>query len=102
MVVEFQAKLSSLGPHQETKDTPTRDVEHSKKRLREDYVPMSTEDLVQWMADRQKDLQEAMSSGRFHNVTRLAQLVADGGAQLKTWTAENHVSIAAHSVNMVP
>ena len=41
------------------------------------------EDLVQWMADRQKDLQEAMLSGRIHDVTRLAKLVAYGGAQLK-------------------
>ena len=39
----------------------TGGVEPSKKRLREDYIPMSTEDLVQWMADRQQDLQEAMS-----------------------------------------
>ena len=80
----------------------TEGGEPCKKRLREDYVPMCTEDLVQWMADRQKDLQEAMLSGRAHDVTRLAQLVAEGGAQLKTWTAENHVSMVAHSVNMVP
>ena len=33
-------------------------------------------------------------------MTRLAQLVAEGGAQLQTWTAENHVSMVAHSVNM--
>ena len=37
-----------------------------------------------------------------HDVTRLAQLVAEGGAQLKTWTAENHLSMVANSVNMVP
>ena len=72
-------------------------MEPSKKRFLEDYIPMSTEDLVQWM----KDLQEAMSSGRTHDVTRLAQLVAEGGVQLKMWTAENHVSMVAHSVNMV-
>ena len=70
----------------------TEGGEPCKKRLREDYVPMSTEDLVQWMADRQKDLQEAMLSGRTHDVTRLAQLVAE--------VAE--VSMVAHSVNMVP
>ena len=73
-----------------------------QKRLREDYIPMCMADLVQWVADRQKDLQEAMSSGKTHDVTRLAQLVAEGGAQLKTWTAENHLSMVANSVNMVP
>ena len=80
----------------------TEGGEPCKKRLREDYVPMCTEDLVQWMADRQKDLQEAMLNGRTHDVTRLAQLVAKGGAQLKTWTTKNHVSMVAHFVNMVP
>ena len=42
----------------------TKGVEPSKKRLREDYILMCMEDLVQWMADRQKDLQEAMPSGK--------------------------------------
>ena len=68
-------------------DKPMRDVEPSKKRLREDYIPASVEDLVRWMCDRQKDLQEAMLSGRIQDVTRLAEVVADGGAQLKTWIA---------------
>ena len=44
------------------------------------------------MSDRQKDLQEAMASGRIQDVTRMAKLVADGGAQLKAWTAEDCVS----------
>ena len=37
-----------------------QDVEHSKSRFREDYVPACVENLVQWMFDRQKNLQEAM------------------------------------------
>ena len=95
MVVELQAKLSSVGLHQElTRDTPIQDVEHSKKRFGENYVPACVEDLVQWMSDRQKDLQEAMLSGRIQDVPRLAKLVADGGAQLKAWTAENQSTVA--------
>ena len=95
MVVELQAKLSSVGLHQElTRDTPIQDVEHSKKRFGENYVPACVENLVQWMSDRQKDLQEAMLSGRIQDVPRLAKLVADGGAQLKAWTAENQSTVA--------
>ena len=76
MVVELQSKLSSVGIQ---RDIAMQDVEHSKKRFREDYVPACVEDLVQWMSDRQKDLQEAMVSGRIQDVPRLAKLVADGG-----------------------
>ena len=93
MVVELQAKLSSVDHQQLARDTPMRDAEPSKKRLREDYIPASVEDLVQWLSDRQKDLQEAMLSGRIQDVTRLAKLVADGGAQL-TWTAEDCASMS--------
>ena len=60
VVVDLQAKLQEV-----MKDKPMRDVELSRKRLREDYV---------------------------QDVTRLAKLVADGGAQLKAWTAEDCVS----------
>ena len=59
----------------------------------EDHVPACVEDLVQWMSDRQKDLQEAMVSGRIQDVPRLAKLVADGGAQLKAWTAEDQSAV---------
>ena len=95
MVVELQSKLSSVGIQQElTRDASMQEVEHSKKRFREDYVPACVEDLVQWMSDRQKDLQEAMVSGRIQDVPRLAKLVADGGAQLKAWTAEDQSMVA--------
>ena len=91
MVVELQAKLSSVGvpPQEMTRDTPMREAEPSKKRLREDFRPSLCQDLVQWMADRLKDLQEAMASGRVQDIPRLAKLVEDGGAQLKSWTAED-------------
>ena len=96
MVVELQSKLSQVGIQQElTRDNNLmRDAEHGKKRFREDYVPACVEDLVQWMSDRQKDLQEAMMSGRVQDVPRLAKLVADGGAQLKAWTAEDQSMVA--------
>ena len=40
-------------------------------------------DLVQWMSDLQKDLQEAMLSGRIQDVTRLAKVVAHEGAAVE-------------------
>ena len=71
MVVELQSKLSSVGIQ---RDIAMQDVEHSKKRFREDYVPACVEDLVQWMSDRQKNLQEAMVSGRIQDVPKIGKV----------------------------
>ena len=35
-----------------------------------------------------------MVSGRIQDLPRLAKLVADGGAQLKAWTAEDQSMVA--------
>ena len=57
-----------------------------KKRLREDYVPSTVEEAVLWIRCRQQEMEEAISAGRETDISRLAQAIAEGAAQLRQWT----------------
>ena len=46
-------------------------------RLREDFVPMCDSEIVQWMQDRQTDLQDASRTGNASEVTRLCHVIAE-------------------------
>ena len=46
-------------------------------RLREDFVPMCDSEIVQWMQDRQADLQDASRTGNASEVTRLCHVIAE-------------------------
>ena len=46
-------------------------------RLREDFVPMCDEEILQWMQDRQADLQHATLTRHATEVSRLCHVMAD-------------------------
>ena len=46
-------------------------------RLREDFVPMCDADILQWIQDRQADLQDASRMGNVSEVTRLSHVIAE-------------------------
>ena len=57
-----------------------------KKRLREDHVPSTVEEAALWVRCRQQEMEEAISTGREADVSRLAQVIAEGAVQLRQWT----------------
>ena len=59
-----------------------------KKRLREDFVPSTVEEAALWMPCRNHFQVEAVSKGNEADVSRLAQVIAEGAAQLSQWTQQ--------------
>ena len=51
-------------------------------RLREDFVPMCDSEIVQWMQDRQANLQDASRTGNASEVTRLCHVIAETASSM--------------------
>ena len=51
-----------------------------RSRLREDFVPSTTEEIFQWMEDRQADLRDVTMMGNGNEVARICQLMASAAA----------------------
>ena len=57
---------------------------HAPKRIcrrDEDFVPMCVEELQEWIAGRQVDLNEAMSVGRPDEVARISTIMCQAAQQ---------------------
>ena len=52
-----------------------------KKRLREDFAPSTVEEAASWMRCMHLEMEEAVSKGNEADVSRLAQVIAEGAAQ---------------------
>ena len=66
------AKCVAKGPQlrgEMTRDRPGR--------LREDFMPMCHEEILQWMHDRRADLHDATLTGNATEVSRLCHVMAD-------------------------
>ena len=51
-------------------------------RLREDFVPMCDADILQWMLDRQADLQDASRMENVSEATRLCHVIAETASRI--------------------
>ena len=63
-------------------------------RLREDFVPVCDADILQWMQDRQADLQDASHMGNVSEVTRLFHVIGETASGISTqWPKARMVPI---------
>ena len=60
-----------------------------QRRLREDFVPSTVEEAALWMRCRHQEMEEAVWKGHA-DVSRLAQVIAEGAAQMSLWTHQQH------------
>ena len=83
-VQKLQAMVAQLQSEKEEwskkKDSP---------RLPEDFVCASDEDLIRWLGDRQKDMNDALMAGNAGEVARMVVLVNEGTNQLRQWIGQS-------------
>ena len=88
-VQKLQAMVAQLQSEKEEwskkKDSP---------RLPEDFVCASNEDLIQWLGERQKDMNDALMAGNAGEVARMVVLVNEGTNQLRQWIGQVQKGVA--------
>ena len=99
MVSQLQAKLAMgeggfAGP---AMDVVIQEVPTKKRPRPECFVSQTVEELIEWLDGRQSDMRVAVEAGNAPEVGRLAVLLAEGSAQLKSWTL--NPSMASNTVS---
>ena len=86
MVADLQRQLQQHGSPVVPQCGPVQESPLKRGRvLREDFVPHTDDELAQWMHARQSEMDAAIATGHTSEVCRLAALVAEGAATLKSW-----------------
>ena len=98
MVSQLQVQLAKgeggfAGP---AMDVVTQELPTKKRPRPECFVSHTVEELIEWMDGRQSDMRVAVEAGNAPEVSRLAVLLAEGSAQLKSWTL--NPSMASNTV----
>ena len=63
--------------------------EEGQSTLPEDFVCASDEDLIRWLGNRQKGMNDALMAGNVGEVPRMVVLVNEGTNQLWEWIGQS-------------
>ena len=76
-VAELQQQVERPGSASPAQVPPFR------PHRREDFVPSTDQEVLEWMADRQEDINKALQAGNAMEVARVSQVVAEAARSLQ-------------------